>query len=235
MKLKHTSLPQIPFDFNNFKKRDFDSFFQGDNKDLLSFLKIMIKNKKNDSLYIWGQNGVGKTHLLQATCKQLSEMDCRVTYIPLKQYKDFSVDMLNDLGKLDLICLDDLELIINNIDWQKRITLLFNEIRDNQNSIIISSKISPKHIKIDLKDLKSRLVWGHVFKIKPANDELKIKILKKEAIERSFKPNDDVAEFLIRRSDRDLNSLIEVLNEIDRLSLSAKRKITIPFIKELVG
>ena len=162
-------------------------------------------------------------------------MDWHVTYIPLEQYRDFSIDILDGLGKLDLVCIDDLEFIIDNIEWQQRVTLLFNEIRDNKNSIIKSSKISPNNIKIDLDDLKSRLVWGHVFKIKAADDELKIKTLKKEANERSFNLNDDVVEFLIRRSNRDLTSLIEILDEIDRSSLAAKRRITVPFVKELIS
>ncbi len=235
MKLKYPSSTQIPFKFDNFKKRDFDSFFQGENKDLLYFLNTMIKTKSNNSIYIWGPQGTGKTHLLQAACKKANEMDWHVTYIPLEQYRDFSIDILDGLGKLDLVCIDDLEFIIDNIEWQQRVTLLFNEIRDNKNSIIISSKISPNNIKIDLDDLKSRLVWGHVFKIKAADDELKIKILKKEANERSFNLNDDVVEFLIRRSNRDLTSLIEILDEIDRSSLAAKRKITVPFVKELIS
>ena len=235
MKLKYSSLTQIPFKFDNFKKRDFDSFFQGENKDLLYFLNTMIKTRSNNSIYIWGPQGTGKTHLLQAACKQANEMDWHVTYIPLEQYRDFSIDILDGLGKLDLVCIDDLEFIIDNIEWQQRVTLLFNEIRDNKNSIIISSKISPNNIKIGLDDLKSRLVWGHVFKIKAADDELKIKILKKEANERSFNLNDDVVEFLIRRSNRDLTSLIEILDEIDRSSLAAKRKITVPFVKELIS
>jgi DnaA family protein len=79
------------------------------------------------------------------------------------------------------------------------------------------------------------LVWGQVYKIKSPNDELKIEILRKKAAERSFQLGNDVAEFLIRRSNRDLNSLIEILDEIDRSSLAAKRKVTIPFIKELIS
>ena len=137
MKLKYPSSTQIPFKFDNFKKRDFDSFFQGENKDLLYFLNTMIKTKSNNSIYIWGPQGTGKTHLLQAACKKANEMDWHVTYIPLEQYRDFSIDILDGLGKLDLVCIDDLELIIDNIEWQQRVTLLFNEIRDNKNSIIM--------------------------------------------------------------------------------------------------
>ena len=235
MKIESTSFPQIPFEFSSFKKRDFASFVEGENQPLIYSLNTIIEKEKRDSLYIWGPTGTGKTHLLQAACKKANEINCHVTYIPLKQYKDFSPEMLDDLGELDLVCVDDLEYISGSIEWQQRLTLLFNEIRDNHNSIIISSAVSPKNINIELNDLKSRLVWGQAYKIRSPNDKLKIEILRKKAAERSFQLGNDVAEFLIRRSNRDLNSLIEILAEIDRSSLAEKRKVTIPFIKKLIS
>ena len=234
MNSKRISLPQIPFEVGNFQKIDFTSFIEGDNQELLDFLHTMPKKKKNDCLYIWGSQGTGKTHLLQAACKQADDMNSQVTYIPLKQYEEFDSEIFNGLGKLDLICVDDLEFISGNLEWQQRLTLLYNEIRDNNNSIIISSTSSPKNIKIELDDLKSRLVWGQVHKIKPPNDELKIEILKRKASERSFELSESVAEFLIHRTERDLNSLIKILDVIDHSSLAAKRKVTIPFVKKLI-
>ena len=234
MNSKRISLPQIPFEFGNFQRIDFTSFIEGENQDLLDFLNTMTKKKKNDCLYIWGSQGTGKTHLLQAACKQADDMNSQVTYIPLKQYEEFDSEIFNGLGKLDLICVDDLEFISGNLEWQQRLTLLYNEIRDNNNSIIISSTSSPKNIKIELDDLKSRLVWGQVYKIKPPNDELKIEILKRKASERSFELSESVAEFLIHRTERDLNSLIKILDVIDHSSLAAKRKVTIPFVKKLI-
>ena len=234
MNSKRISLPQIPFEFGNFQKIDFTSFIEGENQDLIDFLHTMNKKKKNDCLYIWGSQGTGKTHLLQAVCKQADDMNSQVTYIPLKQYEEFDSEIFNGLGKLDLICVDDLEFISGNLEWQQRLTLLYNEIRDNNNSIIISSTSSPKNIKIELDDLKSRLVWGQVYKINPPNDELKIEILKRKASERSFELSKSVAEFLIHRTDRDLNSLIKILDVIDHSSLAAKRKVTIPFVKKLI-
>ncbi|MBE19886.1 MAG: DnaA regulatory inactivator Hda, partial [Gammaproteobacteria bacterium] len=219
MNSKHISLPQIPFEFGNFQKIDFASFIEGENQDLLDFLITVTKKKKNDCLYIWGSQGTGKTHLLQAACKQADDMNSQVTYIPLKQHEEFDSEIFNGLGKLDLICVDDLEFISGNLEWQQRLTLLYNEIRDNNNSIIISSTSSPKNIKIELDDLKSRLVWGQVHKIKPPNDELKIEILKRKASERSFELSESVAEFLIHRTERDLNSLIKILDVIDHSSL----------------
>ena len=98
MNSKRISLPQIPFEFGNFQKIDFTSFIEGENQDLLDFLNTMTKKKKNDCLYIWGSQGTGKTHLLQAACKQADDMNSQVTYIPLKQHEEFDSEILNDLG-----------------------------------------------------------------------------------------------------------------------------------------
>ena len=100
------------------------------------------------------------------TClSQVNEINYHVTYIPLKQYKDFSPEMLDGLGELDLVCVDDLEYISDSIEWQQRLTLLFNEIRDNHNSIIISSVVSPKNINIELiAQIHNRTIGGIIGK-----------------------------------------------------------------------
>ena len=103
MNSKRISLPQIPFEFGNFQKIDFTSFIEGENQDLLDFLHTMTKKKKNDCLYIWGSQGTGKTHLLQAACKQADDMNSQVTYIPLKQYEEFDSEIFNGLERVESI------------------------------------------------------------------------------------------------------------------------------------
>ena len=90
MKSNRTSLLQIPFEFGNFQKIDFTSFVQGENKDLLHLLNVIAKKERNHCLYICGSEGTGKTHLLQATCKQADEINYHASYIPLKNHRDFN-------------------------------------------------------------------------------------------------------------------------------------------------
>ncbi len=101
--------------------------------------------------------------------------------------------------------------------------------------MIISGNVSPKSSELEVEDLKSRLGWDQLIQINSPDDELKVQILKQKADERSFELSDEVIEFLIRRVDRNLGSLMEVLDKIDHASLAAKRKITIPFVKELIS
>jgi len=231
----HSSVPQIPFQFGNFQQNDLASFLPGENQTLLQLLKGIANNESKHCLYLWGSSGTGKTHLMQAVCKQANELNLHVAYIPLKQHKDFSPEILHDLGELDLVCIDDLECVSGQIEWQQGLTWLYNELRDNHHSLIISANISPTNIALEIDDLKSRLCWDQVYQIKSPNDDLKIEILKQKAGARSFELGDDVIEYLIRRVDRDLGSLMKILDEIDHASLAAKQKITIPFVKKLIS
>jgi len=235
MSLGNSSLSQIPLQFGNVQINDLASFLPGENQNLLNLLSVIANNKSTHCLYLWGSSGTGKTHLLQAVCKQTNELNLHVAYIPLKQHKELSPEMLHNLGELDLVCIDDLECIAGQIEWQQGLTWLYSELRDNQHSLIISANISPTNITIEVDDLKSRLSWDQVCQIKSPNDELKIAILKQKAEARSFELGDDVIEFLIRRVDRNLGALMKILDEIDHASLVAKRKITVPFVKELIS
>lgn len=229
------SLPQIPFQFGNFQQNDFTSFLTGENQELLDLINAISKKGESHRLYLWGVSGTGKTHLLQAACKQASESDLQVAYLPLKQLSEFSPEMLHDLGELDLVCVDDIDSVAGQIEWQQGLVWLYNELRDNEHAMIISANISPTNIELEVDDLKSRLNWDQVLKIKEPDDELKMQILKQKANARSFELSDEVVEFLIRRVDRDLGSLMDVLDKIDHASLAAKRKITIPFVKDLIN
>lgn len=231
----HPSLPQIPFEFGNYQQNDFTSFFVGENKTLLNVLSKLSNKENKHRLYLWGASGTGKSHLLQAVCKQANEHEQHVAYIPLKQHKEMSPDMLHDLGMLDLVCIDDLESIQGETEWQQGLTWLYNELRDNDHSLIISAATSPANIELEVEDLKSRLGWDQVYQISSPSDDLKIEILKQKAEARSFKLNDEVIEYIIRRVDRDLGSLLKILDDIDQASLAAKRKVTIPFVKELLS
>ena len=226
---------QIPFQFGDFQKNDLESFLVGENEDLIKLIKQIANKEASHVLYFWGKQGTGKTHLLQAACKQAAESGHHVVYIPLKQVGELSAEMLHDLGELDLVCIDDVESVIGQVEWQQGLTWLYNELKDNHHSLIISGNNPPKNSALELEDLKSRLSSDQVMQIKSPDDDLKIKILKQKANERSFELSDEVIEFLIRRVDRNLTSLIEVLDKIDHASLAAKRKITIPFVKDLIN
>ncbi|MEQ8428689.1 MAG: DnaA regulatory inactivator Hda [Gammaproteobacteria bacterium] len=226
---------QIPLRFGNFQQYDFDSFLPQDNERLFALLAQIATGQSQHHVYIWGPASTGKSHLLQAVCKKASESEMQVAYVPLDHIADFSPEMLHDLGTLDLVCIDALENVVAYRDWQQSLVWLYNELRDNRRSLLIAGRESPQTTRLELEDLRSRLGWDQVFQIRQVNDDIKKGIMKQHAANHAYELPEDVIDFLIHRVDRDMSSLISLLDKLDEASLAEKRKITIPFIKTIIG
>ncbi len=225
---------QIPLQFGHYQQFDFDSFSEGNNLAVIEQLRQIARNDVQHHVYLWGVNGLGKTHLLQAACKLASENQLHVAYVPLHMVDEFSPEMLHDLGMLDLVCVDDLDCVKDKVSWQQSLVWLYNELRDNRHSLIMSASTQPKLLSLELEDLQSRLEWDLVLQLQSPDEKTKINILKEKARARAFELPDDVIEYLIRRVNRDLPSLIMILDRIDHASLAEKRKITIPLIRKVL-
>jgi DnaA family protein len=101
--------------------------------------------------------------------------------------------------------------------------------------LIISGNQSPTTLPIKLLDLRSRLSWGLVIQLMELSDEDKINTLKLHAARRGFDLPESVGQFLISRCSRNMHDLHQLLNRLDDASLAAQRKITIPFVKNILG
>lgn len=191
--------------------------------------------QKGDRLFtIWGNSGCGKSHLLQACCQDINHLASAI-YLPLQILKDLDPACLEDIGEQELIAIDDIDAIAGNLDWEQKIFHLYNKVRDNETTILlIASKYSVPTLPLKLPDLRSRLAWGLVSQLHQLNDDLKIQVLCQHADKRGFKLSAKVAQFLLNRCTRNLHDLNIIINKLDAASLAAQRKITIPFVKEIL-
>ena len=196
-------------------------------------LTLTLKGKGERFLYIWGKRGCGKSHLLQACCQNDDQRSS--IYLPLSVLKDWGPEILNDLDNQSLIAIDDIEVIAGNTEWEVALFHLYNRIRDNNQSILlISGQYPPNQLPIKLQDLLSRLSWGLVYLLKELGDDDKVKTLMQHAKKRGFALTSSVCQFLLNRCSRNMHDLHTLLNQLDEASLSAQRKITIPFVKEVL-
>ncbi|MEE8321886.1 MAG: DnaA regulatory inactivator Hda [Gammaproteobacteria bacterium] len=225
---------QIPFHFGHFDSFDFALFVPGVNKDVYQKLQQITPMEDSICIYLWGQPGTGKSHLLHATCKAVAEAGGSTAYVPLAQCNEIEPGLLQGLGSRDLVCIDDIDRISGDRDWELALLHLYNQLRDDRHSIIIAGHTAPKAIELQLQDLKSRLSWGLTYRLKQLADETKIAILKMRARNRAFELPDEVASFLLNRVGRDMPNLMSILDRLDTASLAAQRKITIPFVKALL-
>lgn len=212
----------------------FTSFYTGDNQLLLNDLKETLHKSGFHSLYIWSACLSGKTHLLHASCHYSSILKQRISYIPLEQHILLEPDILLGLDDYDLVCLDNIDKIAGNKEWEVAIFNLFNRLSENNNSkLIITSNASPKKVPFILPDLVSRLEWGPVYQLKELSDEDKLHALQFRALLRGFELPTDVGLFLLKRVDRDMRTLSGLLDKLDKVTIEEKRKLTIPFIKSV--
>jgi DnaA family protein len=94
---------------------------------------------------------------------------------------------------------------------------------------------APEQLGVCLPDLRSRLGWGGVYALQPVDDAARMQILRVRAHERGLELPEDTAQFLLRRCPRDLPALMALLERLDAAALTAQRRLTVPFVREVLG
>ncbi|MCD6006397.1 DnaA regulatory inactivator Hda [Halomonas sp. IOP_6] len=205
------------------------------NASLMEYLSRQLKSDAEPFLYLWGAPGSGRSHLLQAACHAASDADKRALYLPLADLGHFPPLMLEDIERLDLVAIDDLEYVIGRKRWEEALFHAFNRLRDAGKALVIAANTSPRQLDVALPDLASRLTWGVTFHLHPLDDNERLSALKLRANVRGMQLPDDVGRYIMHRGPRELGDLCHALETLDQASLSAKRKLTIPFVKSALN
>ena len=223
---------QIPLRIGLEDEAQFDNFYsgEGDNLKLLHYLQ----EANPDLLYLFGKPASGVSHLLIALTKRAEALGDKVQYVPLKDLAGAPAEMLQQLEHLDLLCIDDIELVIGDVSWQQEVFHLFNRARQEGTRIVFGGHSTPTDLKIDLADLKSRVLAGQTWAVQELSDEEKLSALKSRAALRGFNLSDRVANYLLGHRQRDMSTLMGYLNKLERLSLEEKKLVSWPLVKRLI-
>ncbi|WP_286235512.1 DnaA regulatory inactivator Hda [Thalassotalea sediminis] len=186
------------------------------------------------SAYLFGLHGVGKSHLLHACCAFAQGINLSSVCLSFSEKDQLSPEMLQGLENIDVICLDDIQFVSQDKSWQQAIFDLYNRVIEQDKRIIISGDQGVNELGLTLPDLASRLSWGHVMQIKPLSDDEKLEALQCRAQQRGLYISDEVGRFLLARINREMTSLLAALETLDKASIREQRRITIPFIKEVL-
>ena len=226
---------QLPLHFEFRANQTFDDFFPGSNQEVINHLIKSLEGNGERLIFLWGQSGQGKSHLLQACCHQAQSQQLSSFYFAFSAFELPDSVMLSGLDKLDIICFDNIQHIAGNPIWEQAFFNFFNLHRDQDHTLILSASCPPNEIAFQLPDLKTRLNWGLTLKIQPLCDEERISALIFKAGQMGFEISPQVGHFLLTHYDRDLSSLWVLLTKLDRASLAAKRKLTLPFLKQILN
>jgi DnaA family protein len=188
-------------------------------------------------IYLAGNIGSGRSHLLQAACHEAAEagvVDAR--YLPLQLLRDAEpADVLSDIETAMLVCFDDIDAVAGNAAWEHALFDALNRLRDNKRNVLFAAAQPPAALPMALPDLQSRLTWAAVYRLPDLDDAQKSTLLIFRAQQRGMAMSNDVAEFIVQRGSRDTAALIDVLETLDQQSLAQSRRLTIPFVKSLLG
>lgn len=226
---------QLPLAIEFAETATFDSYIPGPNALLFKLLQQCAELQGERQLYCWGSAGMGKTHLLQATCRAASGNGLSSCYLPVSQLLEYGPGSLDGLEAVRLLALDELDRLAGRSDWEQSLFSLINRCRAADSCLLLAARANIGELDWRLPDLVSRLAWGPVFQIKSLSDADKLRVLQARARRRGIELSDEVGNYLLTRVPRDMHYLCELLDTLDRASLAAQRRLTIPFIKEVLN
>lgn len=210
-----------------------ENFLPDSNRELVKIVQRIAEGDTDTRmLCVWGPEGSGKTHLLQAACRRVHERENPAVYIPLRDHAQLSPEVLEGLARCMLVCLDDIDAIAGSQEWERAIMVLYEELGEST-VLVVAARNNAQSCGLVLADLATRLASGLAYSLAPLDDEGKLKAVKARAKARGLDLADEVGRYVLNRFPRDTHALFALLDRLDKGSLAEQRRITIPFIKSL--
>ncbi|HEU5468689.1 MAG TPA: DnaA regulatory inactivator Hda, partial [Steroidobacteraceae bacterium] len=210
----------------------FDTFVAGANAGAVEALRRLARGASTAPVWVYGPPGAGKSHLLQAACAEAGKGGRSAAYLPLAQLRGEGPRLLDGFDQLGLVALDDLDAVAGDTAFEAALFTLYNGLAEQRGRLAVASAGSPASIAIRLPDLASRLAASEVHRLEPLGEPAQAAALRQRAERRGLELPDETLAFLTRRAPRDFATLCRMLDELDAESLAARRRLTVPFVRE---
>jgi DnaA family protein len=207
--------------------------FVTDNHALLHDLNAMAQGTGEQSLFLFGPKGTGKTHLLEATFMAARSVSREAHFLPLNQ-KGLDVECLEALEYADLICFDNIDAVLQDRAWEEALFHFYNRAKSLGCRLVFSANAPLNALTFALPDLQSRLAWGLIYGLKSPNDDERRAILQWRAQQRGLRLPETVVNYLMHHYSRDVSELLLALDKLDRASLMLKQGITLGLVKSVL-
>ncbi|MBW8073223.1 MAG: DnaA regulatory inactivator Hda [Ferrovum sp.] len=197
-----------------------DDFVKGSNGEVVSALQRWQRGEGERQIYLWGDSGTGKTHLLRALVRP-------------EEFVRTTPDTRFEPDQNPRLAVDDVHLLGKEgaLDLFHR----YNERRDQGLGLLVSGSCPPARLPL-FPDLKTRLAWGLVLRISPLNDEEKITALHTHAQSLGLTLPPAVAQYLLTHCPRRNDYLFSLMKEFHHWTLATHRAtITLPMVREILG
>ncbi|MHB8454616.1 MAG: DnaA regulatory inactivator Hda [Acidiferrobacterales bacterium] len=186
-----------------------------------------------EQIFLCGESGCGKTHLLEAAARLAQERGLAPAYVPFQSNPAIEPRILEGLEFSPLVCLDDLQAVAGMRKWEEGALHLYESLRARGGLLLVAASVNPAYLGLGLPDLATRLGAGLVYQLHALTDEDKLAALRLRARNRGLEMGEDAARYMLARYPRDPHALFRLLDRIDQASMAAQRRLTIPFIRSV--
>lgn len=224
---------QIPLAFKNTKVKTFQDFVLGNNIGLLDSLNSFSQSDNESLLYLWGEPGSGKSHVLKAFINQLNTNDKTAVLLTPKDLQEREHVSLIEM--FDYICIDDIQEIAKNSMLEESLFFWINEVKQAKKKIVLAGQLSNKNQYWQLTDLRSRLQSGRTHELMALGRNEVLSVFKKLSQQKGIIIDARVEAFLEKKCPMNLSFLSVLLIKLDEITLVEKKQVTIPLIKKILN
>ncbi|OYV35347.1 MAG: DnaA regulatory inactivator Hda [Thiomonas sp. 20-64-5] len=225
----------LPLDWEPDQTLDnFDPGTQRDNALVLQALNDLLQQRSHGALYVWGETGSGKSHLLWAACHAQQRQDRWALLLtpqtPASAWPDVSDLLAQSAG--GLLAVDDTQHLC---EWQQDWLFgLYNAARTARLAFLASGNATPAALPLRA-DLRTRLSWGLALRLSPPDDTLRARVLQRLAHDRGYTLSPELLHYMLTHLSRDLSRLAALMAAFDRYALATQRPATVPLLKSLLA
>nr|WP_267913960.1 DnaA regulatory inactivator Hda [Stenotrophomonas acidaminiphila] len=200
----------------------------------LAQLRAAATGGSRDWVYLVGPAGSGKTHLALAVCAAAEQAGRGSAYLPLQAAAGRLGDALEALEGRDVVALDGLDAIAGQRGDEVALFDFHNRARAAGVTLLYTASAAPDALGLVLPDLRSRLSQCGRIMLDALDDDGRGAVLRERAIRRGLALDQAAIDWLLTRTGRDLGGLVVLLDRLDRESLAAKRRVTVPFLRKVL-
>lgn len=227
-------MSQVPLDLRWPPHQRLDTFHPGANAGAWRAVSALAAEPGREWLFLYGAPGTGKSHLLLGACRTLLEAGAGTRYMSLARLPSPRAVAIAGIAAEDLIALDEVQAVAGSDDDQCALFDLYNRCRDAGARMLFAANAPPGQLGFGLPDLVSRLATCVQYPLQPLDDAGRRTMLRLLAGRLGLRLGDEVLNWWLARQPRDPASLVALLARVDRAALAAQRRVTIPFLRDLL-
>ena len=202
----------------------------------LNGLQNALQQTNGNAFYLYGESGAGKTHLLQASCRYVTEKGQSSVYLPFGDHSlPLIPDILIGLEQTPLVCLDDMAEIVGDAKWELALANLITKSSVQGHTVILAGQISINDWSIKTNELAKALMMVLPIELHAVIEKEEVIIaLQRHSQRLGFELPNDVGNYLVKQFSADLQELLAVLKLLEQATLVEKRRLTLPFVKQVL-